>query len=105
MGYYTTYNLRFDCSQKEQEINNEISKIMGANVSEECLPGRVGNMKWYNHAEDMKKVSALFPDVLFTLEGEGEDAGDLWKEYFLNGKSHRVNVEITYAPFDESKLK
>lgn len=60
---------------------------------------------WYEHESDMKKISREFPGVLFLLEGEGEEAGDLWKKYFRSGKMQTAKAVITFEPFDESKLK
>lgn len=60
--------------------------------------------KWYSHKEDMAKMSKAFPGVLFTLHGEGEEAGDLWVEYYLDGKIQREDAKIIYAEFDRSKL-
>jgi hypothetical protein len=67
--------------------------------------GDVDSCKWYEHEEDMRKLSALFPDVLFTLSGEGEESGDIWKMYVKGGKSHSVSAEIVLPEFDETKLK
>jgi hypothetical protein len=61
--------------------------------------------KWYEHDEPMRALSVEFPDRLFTLRGEGEESGDLWVKYYLNGKCQEAKAEITYAPFDEAKLK
>jgi hypothetical protein len=61
--------------------------------------------KWYDINEDMKKYSNQFPDVLFTINGEGEESGDIWCTYFKNGKRQEEIAEIQTAPFDESKLK
>lgn len=61
--------------------------------------------KWYQHEEDMVRFSKEYPDTVFELTGEGEDAGDLWRKYFKNGKVQVCDAIITYPPFDESKLE
>jgi hypothetical protein len=38
------------------------------------------------------------------LIGYGEEQGDMWHEYYLNGKMQRVNAEIIFADFDKTKL-
>ena len=63
------------------------------------------NCTWYDHDNDMKALSKEFPDVLFTLHGIGEEAGDIWVKYFRNGKVQSVKGRIVFDPFDPKKLK
>lgn len=62
--------------------------------------------KWYDHEEYMRAMSLAIPDVLFELSGRGEEEGDLWKKYFLNGKMQEcyAKIVVTYPEFDASKL-
>lgn len=53
----------------------------------------------------MIKLSKEFPDLLFYLHGEGEDAKDLWYKYYKNGKYQECYAEIVYPEYDESKLE
>ena len=52
--------------------------------------------KWYDHDEDMVKLSLRFPEYTFILEGEGEENGDLWRTIYHDGKLERLNVKIVY---------
>lgn len=61
--------------------------------------------KWYDHEDDMKRLSLRFPDVVFTLNGTGEESGDVWVKYFKAGKMQVDKVEIKLAPFDPTKLQ
>lgn len=61
--------------------------------------------RWYDHDEDMIKVSKQFPDIMFELRGDGEESEDFWKTYYLNGKLQFAPAAITYPDFDESLLK
>lgn len=56
--------------------------------------------KWYAWFEDMLKMSAEIPNVLFKLHGEGEENGDIWDAYFLNGKGQHHRAEIVIKPCD-----
>lgn len=60
--------------------------------------------KWYEHEEDMRRFSKLYPFILFELSGEGEESGDIWRKYFLNGKMQYCKSKIEFEPFDETKL-
>lgn len=44
-----------------------------------------GEVKWYEHEEDMKELSEAFPDVKFLLRGDGENSDDVWNTVFQNG--------------------
>ncbi|WP_010495024.1 hypothetical protein [Paenibacillus elgii] len=100
MGYYTRYEIEIapDSNEVRQAIEDDdtLAYAIGR-CSDEC--------KWYDHESDMRAFSERFPDVLFTLSGEGEDNGDLWRKYFRNGKMQHCPAQITYEPFDESKLR
>lgn len=63
------------------------------------------SVKWYEHEDHIRALSKEFPNVLFTLRGEGEESGDIWNKYFLNGKMQMAKAQIAFDPFDESKLK
>lgn len=60
--------------------------------------------KWYYHQEDLVKFSVQYPTWLFTLKGEGEEAGDVWLLYVLNGKKQLAKAKITFDSFDINKL-
>lgn len=62
-------------------------------------------LSWYDHEGDMVKLSQQFPDILFILSGNGENAGDLWKAYFLGGLFQRAPAQIVYDDFDKDKLR
>lgn len=60
--------------------------------------------KWYDHEEHMREISIEYRDVLFVLEGEGEENTDIWIKYFKNGKMQDCRAKIVFDDFDESKL-
>lgn len=61
--------------------------------------------KWYDHEDELRTFSKKYPNWLFTLDGKGEEAGDLWKKYFLNGKVQLAKAKIVFDEFQPSKLK
>ena len=63
-----------------------------------------GQCKWYDHTEDMCKISEKYQNVIFSLYGNGDEDGDMWVKYFMNGKVQYEQAVITYADFDPKKL-
>lgn len=61
--------------------------------------------KWYEHEENLREFSKGYPEAIFKLKGEGEEAGDLWIKYFKNGKMQLAEAKITFEEYNESKLK
>lgn len=109
MGYYTNFELSVD---HEEEAVREFLASDAGNLTGSYLSSWLNYYagfwsaegKWYEHSKDMKMLSAAFPDILFTLTGDGEEKGDLWVKYYKNGKEQIANAHITYEEFDETKL-
>lgn len=100
MGYTTNYCLDHDITDNG-EFDGNFESVTGYSFDyDNQLSG-----KWYDHEEHMKHISKQYPEQLFTLHGEGEEAGDLWKKYFKDGKMQFVRAVVTYEDFDEDKLK
>ena len=123
MGYQTRYELTTDADEQVAvcPCNTQKSKFCPEcgtpfkmiDLSERILQEIVKMLdydpfnescKWYEHEADMREFSKRYPVVLFTLAGEGEEAGDLWKKYFKNGKMQIAKAVITYDDFDAKKL-
>lgn len=61
--------------------------------------------KWNSWEEDMICLSLKFPDVLFTLSGDGDDSDDKWIAYFHDGKEQFCRGETVYPEYDPDLLK
>lgn len=96
MGYYTDY----DISGNPPEVQEAIIKLSDYNWEDS---GRL-NAKWYGHEADCLQVSKQFPEVVIEVSGEGEESGDIWKAYYLNGKTYRAEAKITFEEFNVIKL-
>jgi len=59
---------------------------------------------WYEHDKDMVRLSLAFPELLFTLGGQGEESTDLWKKYFVAGRLQIAKAVIRFEEFDPKKL-
>lgn len=90
MGYYT----RYDISNNSEEIKAAINEISGYSYGVES-----DEIKWYNHLNDIKAVSLMFPGQEIHVSGEGEESGDIWKAYAKNGLVYRAEVVLDYGPY------
>ena len=109
MGYYTEYSLDVNNVETENQFN-ELNKsmhemeIIGYALDEGSYSEATkiayfypcDSVKWYSNSEDMQKISIQFPDMVFKLEGHGEEFGDFWREYFHNGESEHCRGNLTF---------
>lgn len=135
MGYYTKFNISIQgkplndkelaniekLTEEANKLSGELKKIALKGIEdakgkildnpEEIIAQQIGynpfqnRCKWYEVVEDMRIVSEKYPQTLFILEGEGDQSGDIWKKYFLNGKMQKADAKITFDEFDENKLQ
>lgn len=91
MGYYTNYSIKTHPEEVGEEVTTALTKkdeyfegYPWKFYSESWHCG--DSCKWYNHNEDMLKISKQFSDVIIELHGEGEESGDYWYKYYKNGK-------------------
>lgn len=109
MGYYTNFTL--DCYDNHAysfdiSFKTELGKALTAALHEinpyyfeddfDLKTLSYDSWKWYDHDEDMVKLSIRFPNYTFILEGEGEETGDLWRTIYHDGQLERLNVKIVY---------
>lgn len=92
-----------DNTIKEEEICEQFHNLAPKVFPEKCL--YISNInilylqkpiEWIGHDYVMKKISEIFPTVLFVLEGDGEDKNDLWIEYFKNGQRQFCQGHVVY---------
>ena len=96
MGYYTDYTINSDDGLMEELHLDNIRELSGYEWFTE--------VKWYDNERDMKTYSKLHPIVLFSVEYDGEEQGDVGIKYFKNGKMQNCKAITTFEPFDETKL-
>jgi len=105
MGYYTCHTLSIISGN---DTDNLIEQFRDENENAQYAFDKNGftadACKWYDHQKDMRAFSQKHPDVVFLLEGEGEDNTDMWREYYKSGKMQRSAVVITFEQYDENKL-
>lgn len=106
MGYSTTYTLKVYAGEPtiRDILEVEGESFEGLDYAVDMDGDSVEPAKWYSHEKDMIQLSLKYPEVVFLLCGEGEESGDLWNQYFKNGKKQDCFATIVYDDFDESKL-
>lgn len=75
-------NFYFEDCYNEDSAKRSLSYGLGAwdyIISEDT-------MKWYDHDDDMMRLSQQFPDYYFFLHGQGEEFDDNWRKVYHNGK-------------------
>ncbi len=114
MGYYTRYSLEVHgCSVAGHPA--PVGAIDKSSIEYQMIVDAIANesgysspfsqeIKWYDYDGDMKRISNRFPDLIFILSGEGEEAGDLWRAYFYRGKMQMARAKVSYDAFDHSAL-
>lgn len=106
MGYYTTYSLRTTERELNQEEWDKLEEIVGyEEIIFELKESGYYTTKWYEAESNIIELSKEFSDVVFVLDGVGEDNEDIWKAYFLNGGVQVAPAKIAFDEFDKSKLE
>ena len=112
MGYMTLYTLvvgdegqEISDSRREEILDwLEQDESFSSELEDFHESGMNGYTKWYEHDQDMFRLSRAFPEVLFILWGEGEEPEDLWKSYYLGGRVQEAPARVEYPPFDADEL-
>lgn len=106
MGYGTRYNLTVHEGDKcIEDILEENEDFNGLYYAFDEHGEGIDEVKWYDHDEDMIELSKKYPDIVFSLKGDGEEQGDSWYKYFKSGKVQECYAIIKFDPYDESKLE
>ncbi|MHC4121523.1 MAG: hypothetical protein ACYSWO_28970 [Planctomycetota bacterium] len=97
MSYSTNYSLEHNLDDTEQaELFQHLEDVhMGELVGYDC------ECSWYEHEEDMSRISRVFPEATFTLTGIGQQFGDAWKKRFRNGEVEEVRALLEWPEFTE----
>ncbi|MGL5328964.1 MAG: hypothetical protein ACRDD7_06825 [Peptostreptococcaceae bacterium] len=118
MGYYVYHNLTIKTDTQTLDkivkhisntrIIDNIQEINDKNIytfqNKKRLRLIDESTKWYDRQLDMRKLSIKFKDVVFELYGEGDCVGDIWIEYYKNGRLQRANARIVFEEFNEKML-
>lgn len=110
MGTLTNYKISFmhfgkNKMPREADVVNALNKInpydfeVGEDESPLLEDFFEESIKWYDHVEDMIKLSKVFPETLFILDGWGEEIGDVWREFYMDGERVVADLMFTFSDF------
>ncbi len=94
MGYYTNYELTHTARDDQADKITEYIKARGE--MEYAIGEFPQECKWYKWKDDMKVMSEQFPNIIFILEGHGEEYGDIWRATIKNGDIQTKKATITF---------
>jgi len=115
MGYYTGFDITMEPEQTEEMFNKILNDLIELSdypkdswdwrpptppMSHICIYA-----SWYDWDTNLIELSKRYPDIRFTVYGDGDSSDDRWKAWFQNGKSYQEHAEIIYPVYDESKMK
>lgn len=112
MGYYTYFSLSYHGSPEDEKSiqefrveddDKEFSNPWYINgILDECADHDYNEYKWYDWEKDMKVLASRFPNVLFILDGDGEESDDRW-EYRIRGNVWEHHY-VEMPPFTKPEL-
>ncbi len=98
-----TIDKDIDISTSDTSIDFLIRQAL--EYTSEALDERGMNAKWYDHHIDMLIVSRQFPNVLFELNGVGEEYPDIWRTYYKAGLYQHEKAVIEFGKYNADKLQ
>lgn len=102
MGYYTSFAINI--SKDEPSFRDRLELISDEQFEQDGTYYYT-YAKWYDYAKNMCELSKEFPNLVITVNGSGEEPGDLWQDYWKEGKWHHQVINITFDSFDPYKLQ
>ena len=116
MGYYTDYALNVrkiksrvefehlcDVLKEEEIIGYVLDDGTYIDSENYAYFNPIDSVKWYDHSDSMCQVSEQFPEMVFMLEGIGEESDDRWREYYQNGKYETCRARVIFE--DPTEIK
>lgn len=76
------YNFLQVCEDARYAINDK------GKTEESC--------SWYDLKKDLENYSKNHPNIVFIMSGFGEESGDVWKMYCINGKSEYIKAKMVF---------
>lgn len=112
MGYYTHYTIDIVGTkdfEEKKKIIKEVNEVSGYGelFHHERNNGSFDteeSVKWYDWDDDVKEISAKYPELLFVILGDGEEDDDYWKCFFKAGKADMCSATVRIE-YPDSKME
>lgn len=105
MGYMTNFKIyKYDGSDVTDDELQTLHNIAGYEFEPFTTYARLDGAKWYDCDNNMIELSKLYPEIMWVVEGDGEESDDYWQTHYYRGKSHSVTGYIAYPPPDLEAL-
>ena len=103
MGYLSDFVINFESGDHKlvEQIAARLSKISGYDWNTNFVHH---DIKWYDSRQDMLVLSVEYPDILFSVDRNGEDRDDISKLYFQNGKWQECAAILVFEDYDPLKM-
>ena len=99
MGYTTFYELK-----TKPSLPNDFPAMFEIVTGYNFVDISNERIKWYDHDGDMCKLSAMYPNHMFILTGEGEESDDYWQTHYYRGNMSTSMAERILPPVDWQAL-
>ena len=112
MGYYTNYKLKVTGFTVPEDAEffefslNETTEYSGwefdtihTNTGYE-VEATLNEVKWYDWKSDLEVLSRKFPALVITVDGVGEEPGDIWRARVQNGEMKHTVATISFPGLD-----
>lgn len=101
MGYLTHFSF-FHIKGPEEQYQSLLQEIEDLVGDKQVTEDETFQGKWYSSDEDLKELSKKYPDLVFEVFGDGEDADDKWHQFWNNGEVMTEGLEFSiYKDIEE----
>lgn len=114
MGYYSSYTLTVNVFETGEQVDGELFQKVAESIR--YFPSSLnsvdddgvfddinessahGYSKWCDMEECLEEASVEYPDLVLTLDVEGEEQGDICRIFAHKGRSKNWAPEVTDLP-------
>lgn len=94
MGYNTSHRVSITDAEGNDVTAQHIGLVAAQSGYDEdqLLDGE--ECKWYDENEDMLALSEQHPNLVFRVDGDGEESGDIWTHWYKAGQLQQWDADV-----------